>query len=517
MTHSKNPARRRLTRSPRAVLAFLPGLATHGPFCGSAVTAILHWILAAATAAAVLASALLLSVVSMLPSAGVAQAAPCSGKIINPITDVCWSCMFPITLGVSIPISGKGSLPDVRTDANPVCVCGENVNIEAGLNFGFWEPLRTAEIVRHPYCFPSLGGVEFGGAMESFRASAHGRTSRTDGNHRRTAFWQTHWYHTPWLFVLEALMDNGCLEQAPWDLAYMSELDPLWDDSLASFLLAPDAALFTAGAAFGACAIDCSLATAGLPNNELYWCSGCQGRVFPLSGWMAAQVSPLQAWHLMAHRFAVKLSREGILWSAHGERGHYRANGADRDCGRAFPVRFFDGKQYSGERRVERRGKSRARARGDQHRFVPSFPFAYPSRTFAEASAYEHARSLGARAHAEEYRCKRSGERRAERGEPFETEHAASRSLCLRNAAPARHGNETHDGPDDYRRKQQCGKQQRDKVRTCEYLPVQLYREFFSDPDEQVVYGDCRACGGACQYREAGKHGYVCSGAAFFE
>ena len=77
MTHSKSPARRRLTRSARAVRAFLQDLATHGPFCGSAVTAILHWILAAATAAAVLASALLLSVVSMLPSAGVAQAAPC--------------------------------------------------------------------------------------------------------------------------------------------------------------------------------------------------------------------------------------------------------------------------------------------------------------------------------------------------------------------------------------------------------------------------------------------------------
>lgn len=250
-----------------------------------------------------------------------AAGAPCSGRIINPITDVCWSCLFPITLGTGIPLSAKGGLPDVSTDANAICTCGSNANLSAGLNMGFWEPLRTAEIVRHPFCFPSLGGIEMKGAGDAVRASSHGRTARTDGNHRRTSFYQIHWYQTPWLFVLEALLDNGCLEQAPWDLAYLSELDPLWDDTLASFLLAPDAALFTAGAAFGACAVDCTLATAGLPSNELYWCSGCQGRVFPLSGWMAGQVSELQARHLMAHRFAVKLSREGILWSAHGKRG----------------------------------------------------------------------------------------------------------------------------------------------------------------------------------------------------
>lgn len=207
-----------------------------------------------------------------------AEALVCSGRIPNPITDVCWSCMEPITIAGSASISVKGKLPDARTDAAPVCSCGSGVNLSVGINISFWEPLRTAEVVRHSWCFPSLGGLKLdpGG----IRSSDHGRTPQGFGKNRRTAFWQTHWYQTPWLFVLEALLDNACLEEAPWDLAYLSELDPLWDDSMSSFLLSPDSALFTAGAAFGACAVDCALASAGLSEKTLYWCSGCQGSVF---------------------------------------------------------------------------------------------------------------------------------------------------------------------------------------------------------------------------------------------
>ena len=261
---------------------------------------------------------LLLVLSALLSSA--ASAAPCTGRIANPVTDVCWSCMFPVTVGVTVPLSPKGSAPDVKTDANPICACGSSIDLEAGLNFSFWEPVRTVEVVRHSGCCPTLGGVDLG--RFGMRTPDHGRGGRdASGRPRGTAFWQVHWYQTPWLFVMEVLFDARCLEEAPWDLAYLSELDPLWDDTIASFLLSPDAALFTAGAAFGACAVDCIAATASTASNSLYWCSGCQGSVFPLSGWVANQVSPVQAWELLAHRFALKLAREGILWSAHGKRG----------------------------------------------------------------------------------------------------------------------------------------------------------------------------------------------------
>lgn len=241
----------------------------------------------------------------------------CSGEVPNPITDLCWSCMFPMVLGKTIPVSVSGDLPDVETDATAFCLCGSDINVEGGLNFSFWEPLRTAEVVRHPWCFPQLGGI----SMEGPGSSDHARTSRTEETRRRTAFWNVHWYQSPWFFITEAVADTGCLETAPWDLAYLSELDPLWDDTVTSFLLSPDAALFTSAASGGACAVDCATALLGTSINTLYWCSGCQGRVFPLSGWMAAMTGSVQAWHLMAHRFAQKLTREGVLFSGHGARG----------------------------------------------------------------------------------------------------------------------------------------------------------------------------------------------------
>ena len=255
-------------------------------------------------------------------AAHAAPAAECSGRILNPVTDVCWSCLFPVKIAGGVPVSASGALPDPQVSVPPVCVCGKGTNLRAGITMSFWEPLRTAEIVRHPGCLPTMGGVSLGdlGLRVSAHSKVHAKTD--DGSMRRhTAFWQVHWYNTPWLFVLEALLDQSCLEQMPWDLAYLSELDPLWDDTLASFLLAPEAALFANPAAQGACAADCLSASMGLPMNSLYWCSGCQGSVFPLTGWTASTTSYPAAWTLLSHRFAMKLAREGLLWSAHGENG----------------------------------------------------------------------------------------------------------------------------------------------------------------------------------------------------
>lgn len=169
----------------------------------------------------------------------------CQGKILNPVTDVCWSCVFPVKIGGKASLT-TSVLPDPDTGAGgPFCTCGKGLNLRAGVTFSFWEPLRTAEIVRHAGCLPSMGGVNMGdmGLRISDHVKVH--SHEPDGSMKRhTDFRQVHWYATPWLFILEALLDDGCLDQQTFDLAYMSELDPLWDDTLSSFILNPDAALF---------------------------------------------------------------------------------------------------------------------------------------------------------------------------------------------------------------------------------------------------------------------------------
>lgn len=261
-----------------------------------------------------------LAVTLMLSSAA---RAGCSGRVINPVTDVCWSCLFPINVG-GVRAS-KAGVSDPDTGASAVCSCEKGPAVVLGLNLSFWEPVRTVEVVREPFCFPSLGGLSMASGVA---APAHGRsasrggqTAESDGAPRHTAFYQAHWYHTPWLFILESILDTGCLEQAPWDLAYMTELDPIWDDALMAFVLAPESSIFAHPAAVGACALDCLSASVMQPRPELFWCSGCQGSLYPLSGWMAAMTSPLQAWHLIAARMSVKLAREGLLWAAYGKRG----------------------------------------------------------------------------------------------------------------------------------------------------------------------------------------------------
>lgn len=277
------------------------------------------------------AAGMLCAVVLVLSSFGVRAA--CKGAFPNPVTDVCWSCLFPMKVA-GVRVSREG-VSDPKTDAPAVCTCRRGAVPVPGLNMSFWEPLRTVEIVRQPYCLVSLGGVSMDPGIH---APAHGRSAQRNasvnvsfaGNvgedgmgtpSSGTAFYQAHWYHTPWLFILESVVDTSCLENAAWDLAYLTELDPVWGDALASFILAPESAIFANPVAAAACALDCRAAYANAPVNELFWCSGCQGSLYPLSGWIAGMTSSLQAWHLIAARMTVKLAREGLLWAAYGEKG----------------------------------------------------------------------------------------------------------------------------------------------------------------------------------------------------
>ena len=88
---------------------------------------------------------------SLLPGAAMFVAAltvnaatVCQGKILNPVTDVCWSCVFPVKIGGKASLT-TSVLPDPDTGAGgPFCTCGKGLNLRAGVTFSFWEPLRTA-------------------------------------------------------------------------------------------------------------------------------------------------------------------------------------------------------------------------------------------------------------------------------------------------------------------------------------------------------------------------------------
>jgi conjugal transfer pilus assembly protein TraU len=240
----------------------------------------------------------------------------CNGRFPNPITDICWSCVFPMSIsGIKV----ENGQEDNGTHSNSaICTCNNPPMI--GFPYSFFEPVRIVEVVRKPYCFVSLGGIEINAGV---RAGNHGRYRKDDedSGNTPTSFYQVHWYTNPLFYWLEVLADNPCLEQGSFDVAYITELDPLWDDSKASFLINPDVALFANPLAQAACAADCVAATSGFPTTKLFWCAGCQGSMYPLNGWVGAHVGGVQASTLLVQRMTNKMHRELLVWAASGESG----------------------------------------------------------------------------------------------------------------------------------------------------------------------------------------------------
>ena len=68
------------------------------------------------------------------------KAKRCKGEFINPITDICWECLFPITIG-SIELKGSDK-PNTKNPSSPVCLCIKGKVPLPGITGGFWEPAR---------------------------------------------------------------------------------------------------------------------------------------------------------------------------------------------------------------------------------------------------------------------------------------------------------------------------------------------------------------------------------------
>ena len=98
-----------------------------------------------------------------LPTPAAAIPSNCTGKFVNPITDICWSCLFPLSVG-GLPI-WPGSRPDTKNPALPVCACGSPVP-RIGIAIGFWEPARMVDVTTKPWCFPNLGGLRLNPGLD---------------------------------------------------------------------------------------------------------------------------------------------------------------------------------------------------------------------------------------------------------------------------------------------------------------------------------------------------------------
>jgi conjugal transfer pilus assembly protein TraU len=235
----------------------------------------------------------------------------CNGRFINPITDICWSCILPISIG-GINI-GTGSAPkkrDTKNPSSPICFCKKlnQTILLPGVAVGFWEPVRIIEVTRTPYCMIGLGGIKFFSDKKKISSFARNRGNRS----RHSSFYHVHLYSYPLVFLLELLTDFACLEKGSFDVAYMSEFDISWNDPKIQSLLNPEAALFGNPKAQAACSLDCTAATISNPIDNMFWCAGCWGNMYPLSGANSDFVGGVQNSALLATRVITKLHKAGL-------------------------------------------------------------------------------------------------------------------------------------------------------------------------------------------------------------
>lgn len=230
--------------------------------------------------------------------------AKCNAKFLNPLTEVCFDCIFPISIG---SISLFGSRPDTPNPGSPFCACG-GIPPRIGFAIGLWEPVRLTDVADEPGCFVNLG---FKMNMGLFALGKDAVTVDDVGS--EGSRWQAHYYYYPLLSWLGTLIDGLCLESSTFDVAYMSEFDPLWQDPELATLINPEAVLFANPVAQAACAADCVAASSGgLGNDKLFWCNGCQGGLYPMTGDANEHYGGVQASETVAAKLLARMHRFGL-------------------------------------------------------------------------------------------------------------------------------------------------------------------------------------------------------------
>ena len=213
----------------------------------------------------------------------------------------------------------NGDVDDPNPNRRPVCFC-QHPQLRVpmpGLPISYWEPVRLVDVTRTPYCLVNMGGLQI---MDT-GVTDRGDVEITDEG-RKHSFYQVHWYIYPVLYILEVLMDFMCLgDESSFDVAYLTELDPFWNDDEKNAILNPEAILFGNPIAQVACIADCVSSSADYPIDKLFWCNGCQGSIYPFSGNVEDHEGGVQASLLVMGRFMAKMHRQMLLKGYVGEEG----------------------------------------------------------------------------------------------------------------------------------------------------------------------------------------------------
>jgi conjugal transfer pilus assembly protein TraU len=280
--------------------------------------------------------------VASLLTGQTAYAGACEGKFMNPITDICWSCMYPIRLFGSLNL-GSGAAEDYDSGFDKaVCLCNSPPRV--GVPTSFWEPVYMTDITHTPWCFPNLGGIEMNVGIND---GVLGMTNRNPSMARyaassSTTFRWVHGYTNPLMYVMDVLLDSSCLTKGSLSPAWPTEVDPAYTDWEISTTINPLAFAVANMTAVFAGTADSISALVDFPRRELFWVAGAWGSIYPYTGW----VKP----HITGEATSRLLSVRLMAWQ-HEFKGMATHTGPESACSSAGnwqPV--MDKRQYKFQR-----------------------------------------------------------------------------------------------------------------------------------------------------------------------
>jgi conjugal transfer pilus assembly protein TraU len=246
-----------------------------------------------------------------------AEDGTCHGRFLNPIAEINWNLILPIKIA-GVPFAyGVGSNESPLATTSPMCICPGRLfgYPTPGIMATFHEPLYIEEIARIAGCFSSIGGKRILSGYDMQNMSLDLDASQGD-----IARWQVHWYTYPVFKLLKLFQDFACVQSdGGYALAYITELDPTWQNDEWGAVFNPEAILFANPIAQAACIIDAISSTAYLPLDPLFWCAGSWGGVYPFTGNANANSDRLQSAYLVGAKLIAKLSRVGMLWDTVGQ------------------------------------------------------------------------------------------------------------------------------------------------------------------------------------------------------
>lgn len=241
------------------------------------------------------------------------------------MTDICWNCMFPITIA-GVPMNfGSSTKPSGAAKTSFTCSCPSKGSIipNNGFPFSMWAPARLVEVVRRPYCFPTFGGsiikTQGGSIGADSRMMGGPGPGTTEHDSSDSVFYHYHYFAFPLTVMLNLF--SGCTADGyvDFDLMYLSELDPTWNDSEMAFYLNPETVLIANPVAQAACIGDALASNIGNPSDSMFWCAGSWGGLYPLTGTVITNGDPPANTSLIVARSLAALHRRGLAWKTMGK------------------------------------------------------------------------------------------------------------------------------------------------------------------------------------------------------